>query len=219
MKVIISEKHKAIFVHIQKTGGISMQSALKEACVDSRRLLGRHSHVSEGIRELGRDNWNSYYSFAFVRNPWDRLVSWYSMIQEKKNMLPFWKQWQKEPFKSPFHNQVIRESHDFESFLYNCTDVVYSNKCHKSYAFNQVDYISDSEGNIAVNFVGKFENLSNDHSSIFDHLKLNFNPLPSKNSSRHKHYSQYYTSETRDLVAKRFHKDIETFNYQFDKKV
>ncbi|MBT8421156.1 MAG: sulfotransferase family protein [Gammaproteobacteria bacterium] len=214
--MIISEKGRFIFVHVQKNAGTSIEKILEQNFLDSKCRYGRHERVINGIQEIGRDEWNKYFSFAFVRNPWDRLVSWYSMIQEKKTALPADKRVLNAPFDSPFWNHVVHDSHDFESFLINCTDVIFDGGCLKSYAFNQVDYLSDENGEIAVTFVGRFENLADDISKIFDRLDIKVGRLPTWNMSRHDHYSHYYTQETRNLVARRFRRDIEIFGYQFE---
>lgn len=214
--MIVSQKGKFIFVHVQKNAGISVEKVLKDRFSDARHWHGRHGHVINGIEEIGRESWDAYFSFSIVRNPWDRMVSWYSMIQREYKKLPSIKQASNAPFDSPFWNHVVRDSHDFESFLRNCTDVIYENDCHKSFAFNQADYLVDENGNLAIDFVGRFETLAADMSDVFRRLGIKRAKLPKKNTSRHVHYSEYYTPDTRDLVARRFEKDIEMFNYSFD---
>ncbi len=214
--MIISEKGKFIFVHVQKTAGISIEGVLLNSYPDARIWHGRHGHARDAIREIGREAWNEYFSFAFIRNPWDRLVSWYAMIQDRMKKLPPSKQTAEEPFESPFWNHAVRDAHDFESFLEKCTSVIYERGCFKSYAFNQADYISDDDGNNAVSFVGRFENLSSDVQKVFDRLDLVIDKLPQTNISQHKSYVHYYTPKTRDLIARRFERDIKLFGYQFD---
>ena len=214
--MIISEKGKFIFVHIQKTAGKTIEGVIKKNYPDSKFWYGRHGHAINGIKEIGQEKWDEYFTFAFVRNPWDRLVSWYAMIQAHLKKLPSDKQTSDEPFSdSPFWNHVIRDSHDFDSFLMNCTDVIFERGCFKSYAFNQIDYLSDENGIISVNFVGRFESLLNDASKVFERLGIEVDKLPNVGPSQHEHYSHYYTQKTRSLIAQRFQRDIEMFNYQF----
>jgi hypothetical protein len=82
--------------------------------------------------------------------------------------------------------------------------------------YNQLDYITDENGEIIVDFVGKYENLSHDISTVLKALRLENRPLPHVNKSEHKHYSEYYTEETKDLVAVRYSRDINFFGYKFD---
>ena len=74
--MLISHRQRFIFVHPQKTGGSSIETVLKARCPDAIHWHGRHGHAQAGLDEIGRERWKEYFSFCFVRNPWDRLVSW-----------------------------------------------------------------------------------------------------------------------------------------------
>jgi hypothetical protein len=214
--MLLEENQKFVLVHVQKNAGMSMEKVIKRRYPAVKTWHGRHGHALAGIRELGRDQWNGYYSFGFVRNPWDRLVSWYSMIQDAKRRLSFFKRFSKHPFESELWNYAVRTSHDFESFLRNCTEVVFDRDCDKSFAYNQIDYLCDENGKLAVSFVGRFENLAADIELVFRRIGIPNETLPRLNQSKHAHYSKWYTPKTRDLVAARFARDIEAFGYQFD---
>jgi hypothetical protein len=214
--VLINQEKKFVFIHVQKTAGISIESELMAKLPDTKIWHGRHGRALDGIDEVGFEEWKQYYSFAFVRNPWDRMVSWYSMIESARKNIPFYKKCFKKPFKSALWNYAINNSHDFESFVENCTDVIFDLGCYKSFAFNQIDYLTDSKGNLAVDFVGKFENINNDFTKITKHLMIEDIVLPQKNQSSHKHYSAYYNEHTIDIIKNRFERDIRAFNYEFD---
>jgi chondroitin 4-sulfotransferase 11 len=214
--MLINHEKKFIFIHVQKTAGISIESQLKESLSGTEVLHGRHGRVVDGIGEIGLDEWEKYYSFAFVRNPWDRMVSWYCMIQDAKINLPLYKKWFKHPFKSELWNYAITHSDNFESFIENCTEVVFDLGCYKSFAFNQIDYLTDDKGNIAVDFIGKFEELDKDFAKVCAHLKLDNILLSKKNQSKHLHYSSYYSEHSINIIKKRFARDIEAFGYTFD---
>jgi hypothetical protein len=68
--MLISKKKKFIFVHVQKTAGTSLRRVLRENASDARQWHGRHGHASSGIAEIGRERWDQFFSFGFVRNPW-----------------------------------------------------------------------------------------------------------------------------------------------------
>lgn len=216
--MLVSQQSKFIFVHIQKTAGISITKVLQQRFPDAAHWHGRHGHTAQGIAEIGRDAWKDYYSFAFVRNPWDRLLSWYLMIEDARAELPIWKRWSKAPFKSTLWNQVVANSDDFESFLDNCVKPVDDRGTLKSFAYNQIDYLTDETGAIAVDYVGRFETLKSHVAEVFDRIHIADAELPRRNASSNgkSHYSARYTPRTRDLVAKRFARDIEAFGYRFE---
>ncbi|MHC4946986.1 MAG: sulfotransferase family 2 domain-containing protein [Planctomycetota bacterium] len=206
-----SDSRRFIFVHIQKTGGSSVKQAIRRHVPDARRFLGTHDGAGPGQQELGR-RWNKYFSFAVVRNPWDRLVSWYSMISQVD--------FERRPKhrKNRFWRYVRENSSSFEEFLVNCTDVIEDFDGRKSILFNQFDYVSDDRGRLLVSFVGRFENLVADASHIFERIGMEGIELPHRTRSKHRHYRDYYTPATRDLVGERFQRDIEHFGYRVEEE-
>ena len=160
--MLISKKKQFIFVHVQKTAGISLQSVLTSHVPDVRLWHGRHGHASSGLAEIGRERWERYFSFGFVRNPWDRLVSHYAMIRERIDELTPEQRAEPRPFKIELWNYVHHFSHDFDSFLDNCTGLIWDRDCYKSFLFNQIDYLSDDNGEIVVDYIGRFENFEQD---------------------------------------------------------
>jgi len=199
--MLVSEKNKFIFIHIQKTAGNSITEFLKNNIPDLKPILNKHDFAIQGKHKLG-DQWDDYFKFAFVRNPWDRLVSWYSMIKDKNQ-------------KNKFGKYVTENSSNFEEFIKNCTDIIQDNDGIKSAEFNQLDYLIDENGNIIVDFIGRFENLEEDFNKIIKKLNMPELKLPILNSSKHEDYKKYYNEETKKIIEKRFKKDIDFFKYKF----
>ncbi len=80
---------------------------------------------------------------------------------------------------------------------------------------NQLDWISDPEGNLLVDFVGRFENLEEDFQTICKKLNLQNTKLPhSRKSKRSKGYMDYYDKETLAIISEKFDKDFQYFNYK-----
>lgn len=212
--MLISRKKKFIFVHVQKTAGTSLQKVLRANAPDARLWHGRHGHALTGMEEIGRERWERYFSFGFVRNPWDRLVSHYAMIRDRIAELTPEQREEAKPFKIELWNYVLHFSHDFDSFLDNCTGLIWDRDCYKSFLFNQIDYLADDKGELLVDFVGRFENFEADANEALRRIGVEAE-VPRLNTSKRSEYRDYYTARTRDLIARRFARDIEAFGYEF----
>ena len=197
--MVISDKLRCIFVHIQKTGGISIESVLRQG----DPAIGSHLH--EGRRHLSAreiaplvqpSQWSDYFKFAFVRNPWDRLVSWHCMCVQSKN-------------PNRFADYVQRCAPTFEAFVTRAV----TGPGEKT-TRNQLDYLTDAHGAMIVDFVGRYETLNEDFAQVRQRLQLSAE-LPHANQSSHRDYREYYTAETREIVAQRFARDIRQFGYEF----
>lgn len=150
--------------------------------------------------------WNEYYKFAFVRNPWDRLASWYTMVTKfPKTGNELWR-------------YVYDNSSTFEEFIHNCTDEVEVREgVYYSFAYNQLDYLTDEDGNLLVDVIGRLETFDEDIHNVFRRIGLGLESVPQYNRSDHRHYSTFYTPETEMIVRNRFKRDIEYFGYEFER--
>ncbi len=196
--MVISGQLHCIFVHVQKTGGSSIEAALRrydtnipEKPFNARRHLG-----ARDIRQLvPPDAWSASLKFAFVRNPWDRLVSWYYMCVQA-------------PMPNAFGRYVKEHAKSFDDFVMRPHGMM------ERTTVPQMDYIADTGGRVIVDFVGRYETLHADFAEVGRKLGID-GSLPHANRSAHRPYRQYYDDTTRALVAERFARDIEVFGYTF----
>jgi len=199
---MINHKHKFIFIHMPKCGGSSIETSFGYNLWDKKKfpnnfcdkqlLLGRDEHTGKYLQHLTISEVykihpqlkNDYFSFAFVRNPWDRAISDYFYFGGPK------KQSLKKFLLSPTH-------------------------LDPSHSVPQYDFLKDNEGNMAVDFVGRFENFENDFIYVCNHLNMAGLKLPHINKRNKKHYTEYYDDEAREIVEEKYARDIEYFGYKF----
>lgn len=204
---MIDDHRRLIFVHIQKTGGDAITAALG----DASNRPEKHRSASELIDVYGRERWATYFKFAFVRNPWDRLVSWWSMIDAHRAAFE-----QGAPLNS-FQRFVLSRARTFDEFLHNCDEEMLDHDGTKWIYRNQVDYLNGEQG-LLVDFVGRFERLNEDFDIAMARSHGARIALPHLNKSHHRHYSSYYSDETEQMVAERYQRDIDMFSYRFERE-
>jgi Sulfotransferase family len=202
---LIIHAKRLIFVHIQKTGGNAVSTALGQ----NPNCPEKHFFARD-LRELyGADSWNSYFKFAFVRNPWDRLVSWWSMINALRPALA------NGAILNNFLRFVLEKANTFEEFLYNCDEEIVDTDGSKWIYRNQLDYLTDTSGQQIVDFVGRFETLQQDFDSIATKFFGTSIALPHVNKSKHRRYTDYFSPSLAEIVGHRFERDINAFGYAF----
>jgi hypothetical protein len=156
-----------------------------------------------------------YFKFAFVRNPWDRLVSFYCSNIIYLNQTDPKKQNPNKPFKL----LGCDKDTDFETFVklvFNVNDAEANVHYRSQHALIAKDKRID-----LLDFIGHFEDLNADWNRLMQLLPASVSSQLSDlilwaNKSEHSHYSAYYTDKLRDLVAERYKDDIELLKYRFD---
>jgi len=202
--MVINNTYKFLFVHIQKTAGISIRESLKEI-KDTKNFYYPHYMIN-----LVEEDLSEYFKFCFVRNPWDRMLSWYNMMLNKN-------------IHNDFSEYILSNSLNFSQFL-DLKNIIYEKNeleydgitpYPKCLYFNQLDYISDHDGNIIIDFIGRFENINEDYKNILLKIGVNNLPLPHLNKFDHKNYRYYYNDSDIEKVYNIFKRDIEYFGYEF----
>ena len=181
-----------VFIHINKTGGTSVAKAIGLP-------RKRHLTVSEVQEIIGTEAWGQAYTFAFVRNPFDRAVSLYR-YRVKTNQTGLgdghlsFKEWVQKTMGSEQDSRYYDKPKNFQA---------------------QVDWLKTSNGKIGLNFIGRFEEIGKDFETIRKAIQIE-NTLPHLNATTSKKpFQSYYDEETRAIVANWYREDLNYFGYKF----
>ncbi|MFZ4406137.1 MAG: sulfotransferase family 2 domain-containing protein [Paracraurococcus sp.] len=218
--MLVSHSHRFIFIHVGKTAGMSIRNTLEPYATEPERFkIRRPARLKDGKpnplypmwetlllhptardvrREIPAEIFDGYLKFAFVRNPWDFLVSTYTFMLRDPDI--------------PRHAEV-KALGSFDAFLRWA--IAEKSPFPKGITKLQSDMLTDEAGNLLVDVIGRYESLNADFAGICQRVGIEA-ALPHLNRSRHADYRAAYTAETRALVAEHFRQDIDNFNYTFD---
>ena len=191
------------FIHVPRTAGTSLRIFLD---------LGRKgSHITalQARERDGEEAWNAAFTFAFVRNPWDKVVSWF--LHGRKRGFP--------EYRGSFTHWVERECpHHWEAKRLWDRRLWYEPRESAS-PINSLPFITDLDGKVIVDHVAMFENLLNEVACIgcIVGCEKDLERFAHHHKTRHAldGYRSYYRPHTREIVAVTFQEEIERFNYEF----
>ena len=216
---MISIKKHFLFIHVPKTGGNSIQNILRDYSEDkivirgkhqdgverfevrnSKYNITKHSTLSHYKSVLDANTYRSLLKFAIIRNPWDRMISFYF---------------------SP-HRGVTEWSRDNFLALVNRVPTLRNYICEKSFLekasarLGLKTTILNRKLDSDIDFLIRFEQLNHDFKVVCEKLDIPYSLLPIRNSSARTHYSKYYDDELKEIVRNKFVEEIEFGNYSFE---
>lgn len=235
--VMICHQYSCIFIHIPKCAGQSVERIFLDAVglnwttraplllrINDRPELGppHLAHLTArdyvACKYVTPQQFESYFKFAIVRNPWDRMISFYKY-------LGFYKC---SDFKSFLNGYFVRR--------------LWTNKYW--FVRPQYEFLYNEKGECMVDYIGRFEHLQKNMQYVGKRVGLKINQLPLTNKSRKElpspsvqigelyryvmrqyinrrramlnDYRAYYDKESISRVAQMYKRDIELFGYEFD---
>ncbi|OAB77335.1 sulfotransferase family 2 domain-containing protein [Cochleicola gelatinilyticus] len=235
---MIIKEYKALFVHVPKTAGQSIEDFFLSSLGHNRKehgasyLLRPKTKFEEGPKRLAHLTINqyvdysyitekafgTYFTFAIVRNPWDRIISFYK-YRGFANLVSF------EKFVISYLPLYIKNEHWFFR--------------------PQADFIFNEQNELRIDYMGRFEKLEFALSVIASKINIDFKELPRSNSSKtesilssksvhllRKHpevlfqinrkdsknkisYRDYYSKKSKAIIDNIYKRDIDLLEYTF----
>lgn len=215
--MILSRGRGYVFVHIPKTGGTSLALALEGRAmkddvmlgdtpkarkrrrrvqgVASRGRLWKHSTLADIDGLISVEALSDLFAFTLVRNPWDRVVSYYHWLRAQR-------------FNHPMVQ--LAKAKGFEAFVLDAM-VQASLRAHPAGR-----YMTRADGVEQCAVFIRLEHLDTDAAALWDHLGFRL-AMPVENvSTRGRDYRAYYSDASRDAVARACAADVARFDYAFD---
>jgi len=206
--MIVSLEHRFIFAAIPKTGTHAVRRALREHMGSQdmeqvglfvQRKLPipelaeiRHGHLTlqQVRRHLSAEDFDGFFKFAFVRNPFDRFVSYCAFMTRAEG------QFERDP------KGVMRH------FL--------ANPPARHILFQpQHTFVTDPDRNLLSDDLGRVEEMQQSYDRIAERIGIPSQPLEKVNASSRRDYRQYYDQPLIDGVARLYSRDLELFGYEF----
>lgn len=178
----INHEYEHVFIHVPKVAGTSMEC---------KPFVGGCGHETATFFRDNYKEYDEYFSWGFVRNPFERLVSIHSAI-----------------FQHPDHCKVRDVvPKDFKEFVRKLNELSFV------HIYSQHVFLCDGDGKIIVDFVGRYEFLQQDWYRVCKYFGVGLKRLANKNKTDHKPWMEYYDSETLEIVNNHYRRDFEIFGY------
>ena len=235
----MSLQQNCIFIHVPKTAGTAIKKILKQQIYNCKNLNNKqhntltttkyiycpnYKYRSKVIDDICNDvDIERYYTFCFIRNPYDRVVSswkfgswnakWtcsfptFCRLLECIDISP-----DKSYYDSSYPKDIERYyvKREGKSSRIESREIVAGLINHVGEQYSLV------HGNrVVANYVGRFENIQEDFDIVCSNIGIEQQKLPHVNKTNHKHYTEYYDDKTYQIITKKYSKDINYFNYKF----
>jgi hypothetical protein len=207
--MIVSHAHRFIFAAIPKTGTHSVRRALREQLgPDDVEQVGlfvdkrfpwpelaqlRHGHL--GLAQvrpfLGDEVFARYFKFAFVRNPFDRFVSYCAFVTRETG------EFERDP--RGVMRRILFELRPMQHILFR----------------PQHTLLVDEQGALLTDAVGRVEQMQASYDAICARIGIPTQALEQVNSSRRGSYRDYYDPALVEGVAQLYRRDLDLFGYAF----
>lgn len=163
--------------------------------IAARRICNKNTHVINPLNKLTvtKEQYDNYYKFTFVRNPWARAYSWY--------------------------NNVMRD--DIHKKKYNITGSMSFNEFLRLHAGKemlrpQTYWIKNFKGLIPLDYIGRFENLVEGFQEVCKAIQIPPITLPHEIHGSGENYREQYDKGSIHIIREVYKEEIAMFGYKFE---
>jgi len=184
-----------IWVKTPRCAGTSLLRQCKAQKIIPEKMVCIVPPGKEDFIQQKKQLWDTAYKIAVIRNPFDRMISAWKYLQATKN---------------------IRLGISLKELLLNLPDKKKYFTAWLHLTQSQASFIQDPDGCITYDKIVRFETLQADLDEVFSENGIEPFPLKHLNASvREPGYRQYYDSETRAIVERKYWIDLKLFGYEF----
>lgn len=200
---MVSDEYKVIFVSIPRTGGHTINSLFqKDKEINPGEVGGRHAKPSDYVNAFPI-KWKEYFKFTIVRNPFDRVVSYWS--RNNRGYLT-----QMDLSKKKIWDKV---KNDFNTFIQN----ELAKNLNRTHYIPMIRWFEFPRGYANYDYVCRFEKFQDEIKRVCDKVGKEYPEEISKTfgAPRIGSYKEYYTEESIAIVKKLYAEDLRKFKYDF----
>jgi hypothetical protein len=196
MGAFLINNPKCVFIHIPKNAGSTIRNG-----------IFKQNYEGPVFNEIPNE-WEEFFSFAFVRNPYDRLVSAWKMFSKGMQNTK-WSRSDSERLNGidffSFLELAIDSSIDYQS-RHTIESVLKHHTLPQTHPYHCIQH---------AKFIGKFENLKNDFEYVANIIRLSDYEFEHLNKTQRVSYKNYYDNACFELVTKHYQSDLDAFDYSF----
>ena len=192
------EMKSAVYIRMPRCGSKSLVTRCSLANIPfyGGRCMGfwvgknTSDHLYECVsNHIDPDTYAKSFIFSSIRNPYSRALSMY------------------------LHHSW-RSAKTFKDFCHSIKHNEYPDDCAKFHSSTLTEHLVSGD-NLKVDFIVRLENIQEDFNTVCDKIGIPHQQLPHVNKTKHKHYTEYYDDETKEIIAEKYIKDIEYFGYEY----
>jgi len=190
-----TRKYECVFIHIPKTAGTSVLTCLME-----EQIFRDHANYLD-YKRIDPLKFEKYFKFCFVRNPYDRAVSFFEYLKRGGN----------QSDDLYFQELIKNVFPTFEGFVLEYLD---KDRIHEHVLFRpQYLFIYDYKEECQVDYIGHYEYLKEDFEFVCDEIGASFE-LPLKNKVQRNPYENYYSNTlVKERIYNLYSKDFDLLKY------